>query len=119
MNSGLANCFLVAKIHKEVKRLQKDPEVIKTMDLITDMNLKKNRSEVMGSILTDYNEKETLEAFYRDGKEDGIEKGRIQGIEQGREEGRISIAKTMKSAGEPLEKIIAYTQLSLEEIKNL
>ena len=36
--------------------------------------LKKNRSEVMGSILTDYNEKETMEAFYKDGKEDGQER---------------------------------------------
>lgn len=44
--------------------------------------LKKNRSEVMGSILTDYNEKETMEAFYKDGKEDGLEEGRLEGQER-------------------------------------
>jgi predicted transposase/invertase (TIGR01784 family) len=46
-----------------------------------------------------------------------------QGIKIGKEEGRaeekISMARIMKSSGEPVDKIVKYTGLTEEEINNL
>ncbi|MCB2261831.1 MAG: hypothetical protein LGR52_02655 [Candidatus Thiosymbion ectosymbiont of Robbea hypermnestra] len=38
---------------------------------------------------------------------------------EGKEEGRIEMAKAMKTDGEPIDKIVKYTQLSIEEIQKL
>lgn len=104
--------IFIGKVKALSKVLPLDVAVDQAIDYCIDNNvlrefLKKNRSEVMSSILTDYNEKETMEAFYRDGKEEGK-------ISRERE-----IAKSMKSSGEPIEKILAYTQLAVEEIEKL
>ena len=45
----------------------------------------------------------------------GIEKGK----KEGREEGRIEMARIMKKAGEPVEKIVEYTQPTPEEVEGL
>jgi predicted transposase/invertase (TIGR01784 family) len=49
--------------------------------------------------------------------------GRMEGMKEGEEKGRLreklALAKTMKLSGESLDKIALYTQLSLDEIKNL
>jgi predicted transposase/invertase (TIGR01784 family) len=55
--------------------------------------------------------------------EDGESKGKAEGIEIGKEIGQknnsLNIAAIIKKAGEPIEKIIAYTGLSAEEIDKL
>jgi len=64
-----------------------------------------------------------IEAKYEEGlakgKEEGLAKGKEEGLAKGKAEEKIKIAKEMLSNNEPIEKIIAYTQLSKEEIERL
>lgn len=68
-----------------------------------------------------------LEAGLEKGREEGIEKGIEQGIEKGIEQGiekgrrelALQMAVQMKASGEPVEKIMAYTQLGRQDIENL
>ena len=53
------------------------------------------------------------------GVEKGREEGEIVGIEKGREESRLEMARVMKAAKEPIDKIQFYTNLSQEEIEKL
>ncbi len=48
-------------------------------------------------------------------REEGVE----QGIERGDRHRAVAVARTMKDAGEPLQKIERYTGLSREEIEKL
>ena len=64
--------------------------------------------------------------YYRDMKnsldtarEEGLMEGREAGREEGREQREIEIAKEMIRAGEPVEKIIRFTGLTLEQIEKL
>ncbi|MFZ1750564.1 MAG: Rpn family recombination-promoting nuclease/putative transposase [Saprospiraceae bacterium] len=64
--------------------------------------------------------------YYRDiknvvdtSREEGLMEGIEQGIEQGIDKRNVEIAKQMKNEGEPIEKIIKYTNLSLEQINQL
>ena len=69
--------------------------------------------------LMDRNYKEGLEQ----GRSEGLEQGRSEGLEQGLEQGRsdmkLSLARIMKSKGEPVEKIAEYTGLSAAEVEAL
>ena len=69
--------------------------------------------------LMDRNYKEGLEL----GRSEGLEQGRSEGLEQGLEQGRsdmkLSLARVMKSKGEPVEKIAEYTGLSAAEVEAL
>ena len=47
------------------------------------------------------------------------EEGKIEGKIEGRTEERFEIAKEMKNNGEPIEKIMRYTNLSKAEIEGL
>jgi len=61
------------------------------------------------------------------GREEGLAQGLTQGREQGLEEGRVKgrlesakeVARQMKAAGEPVAKIVAYTGLTPEQIREL
>ena len=53
------------------------------------------------------------------GRVEGIEVGRAEGIEVGRAESRITFAKTLLSNNEPMDKIILYTGLTVDEINEL
>ncbi|MDN3633567.1 hypothetical protein QWY85_02785 [Neolewinella lacunae] len=60
--------------------------------------------------------------YYRDLKnvvDTSREEGVQEGMEKGIEQSRIEIARKMKQEGEPIEKIMAYTNLSREEIVKL
>jgi predicted transposase/invertase (TIGR01784 family) len=64
--------------------------------------------------------------YYRDlknvidtGREEGLEEGLAKGREQGQRESAAQIAKQMKTAGEPVAKIVAYTGLTAEQIGEL
>ena len=50
---------------------------------------------------------------------EGIVAGRAEGIEAGRAESRIAFAKTLLNNNEPMDKIILYTGLTIEEINKL
>ena len=67
--------------------------------------------------------KEGMKIGIEKGIEKGIEEGREEGIkagiERGKEEGILSMARLMKQAGEPMDKIAAYTRLTPEEIETL
>jgi DNA repair protein RadC len=57
------------------------------------------------------------------GEEKGLKKGRQEGIEKGMQQGaeneKLEIAKSMLKDGEPIEKIMKWTGLSLQDIENL
>ena len=61
----------------------------------------------MGSILTEYNEKETMEAFYKDGKEEGQ-------IEE-----KLKTARKLKEKGMDVGEIAEITELPVGEIEKL
>ena len=65
----------------------------------------------MGSILTEYNEKETMEAFYKDGKEEGKVEGQI--------EEKLKTACKLKVKGMAFEEIAEITELSVADIEKL
>ena len=47
-----------------------------------------HQAEVKNMLFTEYEEKETMELFREEGREEGIKEGREEGIKEGREEGR-------------------------------
>jgi len=53
------------------------------------------------------------------GREEGREEGREQGREEGVHRKALEMAKEMLAEGEPLERIVKYTKLSIEEIQAL
>ena len=54
-----------------------------------------------------------------EGIAEGIAQGKAEGIAQGKAEEKVEIAKKMLKCDEPLEKIVAITGLSLEQIKKI
>jgi len=53
------------------------------------------------------------------GRAEGRAEGLNEGLAEGKAEGMLQVARMMKKNGEPLEKIVAYTQLTPEEIADL
>ena len=49
----------------------------------------------------------------------GLRKGRQEGIQKGRQEGILEMAKVMLAAGESLEKVIKFTNLTRAVASNL
>ena len=54
-----------------------------------------------------------------EGTRKGIEKGIKEGIKEGRKEEQYNIARQMKNDGVPVNSIIKYTGLAIEEIEQL
>nr|VFK67938.1 MAG: conserved hypothetical protein (putative transposase or invertase) [Candidatus Kentron sp. UNK]VFK73238.1 MAG: conserved hypothetical protein (putative transposase or invertase) [Candidatus Kentron sp. UNK] len=54
-----------------------------------------------------------------EGRNEGLNEGLAKGKAEGKAEGKRQFARMMKENGEPLEKIVAYTQLTPEEIADL
>lgn len=73
--------------------------------------LLKHKAEVKGMILETFDKERFGNTMYEDGVYDGIE----QGIASANKE----MAKKMKEANEPIQKIMAYTELTKEEIEEL
>ena len=61
----------------------------------------------------------TLQELMDRNYKEGLEQGRSEGLEQGRSDMKLSLARIMKSKGEPVEKIAEYTGLSAAEIEAL
>ena len=51
--------------------------------------------------------------------QDGIADGRTLGRQEGRSEGQLAVAKTMLAAGEPVDKVVAYTGLTVAQVDAL
>lgn len=65
-------------------------------------------------------EKEELEAYDYAAMREQDERGKlVQAEKKGAKNSKIEIAKQMKTAGEPMEKIIRYTGLTEEEINEI
>ena len=62
---------------------------------------------------------ELMDRNYKEGLEQGRSEGLEQGLEQGRSDMKLSLARIMKSKGEPVEKIAEYTGLSAAEVEAL
>ncbi len=75
-------------------------------------------AEIAGFSLEEREAYEESLKFYRDIK-NVVDTSRKEGKMEGKIEGKMEIAKHMKKNGEPIEKIIQYTNLSKEEIENL
>lgn len=56
---------------------------------------------------------------FMDGQMEWEKKGMKRGMEKGMEKSRMEMARIMKQAGEPKEKITHYTQLTPEEVEAL
>ena len=56
---------------------------------------------------------------FQSGYDQGFEQGETCGFAKGETSGMLKIAKTMKAAGETIEKIAMYSGLSKKEIEKL
>ena len=106
--------------------LLESPEIVKALDICTYLT----QEEILGydrywdAIST---AKTLASGKYKDGLDAGLKKGRAEGekigIEKGRAEGEkqkaVEMARMMKADNEPLEKIMRYTNLTLDEIQNI
>lgn len=63
--------------------------------------------------------KSAMNFIYDIEKDPVYKEGEKRGEEQGEKQKALSMAQAMKQAGEPIEKITAYTQLSREEVEKL
>ncbi|MCP5051575.1 MAG: hypothetical protein GY940_30685 [bacterium] len=71
-------------------------------------------------------EKITKEVFKEDGEkimqtiaDSWLKEGRKEGRKQGEKKGKREVARKMKQAGEPIEKISKYTGFTLKQIEKL
>ena len=62
---------------------------------------------------------EGLEEGLEEGRKEGLQIGLQQGIEQGHFEEKQAVARSMKEAGIPVDKIAAVTGFTVEEIQKL
>ena len=76
-------------------------------DVLTDF-LKGHKAEVIGMLLTEYNQAEHMRLLKEEGIEEGIEKGRAEGIEQGVVH---SIKSMMKTLGLSLEAALSALEI--------
>jgi len=72
-----------------------------------------NKAEVMGMLLTEYDEKKHMKAIRKEGYEDGLELGRMQG----RVEGLEALIRKKIAKGKPLEVIAEEVEEDLETVK--
>ena len=74
-------------------------------------------------VLRLYQLREMAQIDYNSGmkkaKDEGRAEGRAEGKAEGRVEEKVEVARNMKADGEPVEKIMRYTGLTAEAIKDL
>ena len=68
-------------------------------------------------ILSEYDEKATMQMFYEDGKEDGIAEGKAEGIAEGKAEGIAEVLQILGITKEQYEALLKK-DLTLEELVN-
>ena len=81
--------------------------------------LEMHRAEVNGMLLTEYDEKETMELFKRDWKAEGRAEGKAEGRAEGKAEGRAEGKAEGKAEGEAKLSSLISTLLSLGRIQDI
>jgi predicted transposase/invertase (TIGR01784 family) len=115
---------------KNANKLNKIPEVIREKEIQEAFNVldkfgwskeELEEYDAMSIALQDAHGR--IEQALMDGEKIGMEKGMERGMKEGKQEGikegKIEMGKAMLKDDEPIEKIIRYTGLSEEEIKNI
>ncbi len=98
--------------------LLKNPEISKALDICTYLT----QEELLGydrywdAIST---AKTLASGKYKDGLDAGLAKGREEGRAEGEKQAHIEMARMMKADHEPLEKIMRYSGLTLDEIQKI
>ena len=112
-----SNFVANVKIGKE-EGLSNEDAVDKAVEIAVRDNyldgwFRKHKAEVKGMILSEYDEKATMQMFYEDGKEDGIAEGKAEGKAEG-------IAEVLQKLGITKEQYEALLKkdLTLEELVN-
>jgi predicted transposase/invertase (TIGR01784 family) len=109
--------FLIAEIRKRLQEgLSRDEAIVKAINLciekgILEAFLKENYQEVAKMLNYEYD----AEAERRVLAQESIEIG----VERGREEGVRSVAKLLLNSGDSVDKVMAVTGLTYEEIESL
>ena len=98
----------------------KDQHVMEGLELSTKYLLKPEAEAVLMKQITELHniielQQENNKSLFNIGEKIGLEKG----IQIGEEKGRIEIARSMIQEGEPLEKIVRFTGLSMSRIQGL
>ena len=81
--------------------------------------LKEHGGDVMSFLFEKLTREECEAIREADGYEQGFEQGEASGFEKGKLDEKRKIALNMKAAGEPINKIVAYSGLTEEEIRTL
>ncbi|MBO5516802.1 MAG: hypothetical protein J6A42_01765 [Firmicutes bacterium] len=76
---------------------------------LLDGYFRRHKAEVIGMVLAEYDEEQTLKDWYEDGKEEG----RVEGRAEGRAEGRV------EGVQETLQKLSAALNLPKEKLQAL
>ena len=110
-----------AEEQKEFESYIKDKKVVKRyMDELNQLNENPIFREYMSY---EEDQRKIFNSRMRAATEKGLENGLKQGIEQGIEQGynqkSLEVAQKMLSLNEPIDKIVAYTGLSIEQINSL
>lgn len=93
--------IFVERVRESISRLGKEQGIRKAIDdCIRDGILRevlsKNKAEVIGMTLTEYDEQEQMKLFKEEGREEGIQLGIQQGIGQGWEKGLKALVDSLK-----------------------
>ncbi len=98
-------------------------EIQKAMEVLEVMYFNENEQEHFESQQRRYLDEESLakqeERKIQNAKNEGLAEGMEKGIEQGIEKEKKNLAKQMKLANEPIDKISKFTGLSKEQIDEL
>ena len=97
-----------------------DPNLKKAINVLEIMNFTAEEREAYEDHLKWMRiEANTLKKYEQKGREEGEAKGRAEGEAKGKAEGKIEIAKAMLKKDMPLEEIMEFTGLSVEELAKL
>ena len=116
--------WIVDKIRKYAHNMEPDDAVAKAIrDIPENFVLKKflmiHQAEVLGMLLTEYNEAEVMELFKEDGRKEGIEEGIEKGIEEGRDKLLISLVHKKLERGKQPQTIADEVEEPLETVDEI
>lgn len=81
--------------------------------------LSSHKSEVVGMLLTEFDEKKYQEYLIKEAHEEGLQTGREEGLQAGREEERMRAIKMMYTLGISIDVIAEKMQMTEEEVTRI
>ena len=81
--------------------------------------LSSHKSEVVGMLLTEFDEKKYQEYLIKEAHEEGLQTGREEGLQAGREEERMRAIKMMYTLGISTDVIAEKMQMTEEEVTRI